>query len=472
MPNPLVKTPESPFTDQFRAGHPSPIDLTEVDLGKSPRIILDRIADLVGADEHAILLFDRAIRTIRGHKSVCLHLLFMFSEPYANLLRATGWARFDGKRKCWYLPEEFVTEELLAETFSGRFTHVVDLDADLLRTTGAAAPAPPLPYLELLPAPVSFCAVDVIAAYGRARPQDVPGGKGRMGIFDASRFSDLPEGPVATRYPLVLLRFPVEGGHPRYVTFSPLSGELERVSFYKESSRAIARFHDVMRSHRTPVLEPAEADRGVSLDHVSALIRAELAPFIQAAERVSDLIPDADLSVLHGAYLELLDGEGNREANRVHGKVRVRSAPHLTAMARALGQSGSREVVFHPRSFIGQEPELPLITLVHELAHHLINESWYEPEADSHDVLWATVCVALLSPFKEAGHISSDQLVGEVVPYLSGMGYPDGAEFSIALNGYGWFKDTIETHGGFSCEDLINVIRESLPPVPGEEGKV
>jgi hypothetical protein len=112
----------------------------------------------------------------------------------------------------------------LAETFSGRFTHIIDLDTGLQWTTGAATPVAPLPYLELLPAPVTFSAEDVIAAYGRARPQDVPGGKGRMGLFDAGRFSDLPEGPVATRYPLVLLRFPVEGGHPRYITFSPPLG--------------------------------------------------------------------------------------------------------------------------------------------------------------------------------------------------------------------------------------------------------
>lgn len=472
MPEAVTEEACTPFSDRFDEAFLAEIDLSDLNLGAKARVLLDRVADLLGAEEHAILLLRRSVRTIRGHRSTCLHLLFMFSEAYADLLRATGWARFDGKLKCWYLPEEFVTEELLAETFSGRFTHIVDLDEGLLRMTGAAAPAPPLPYLELLPAPVTFSAEDVIAAYGRARPQDVPGGKGRIGLFDAGRFSDLPEGQVATRYPLVLLRFPVEGGHPRYVTFSPLSGELERVSFYKESSRAIARFHDVIRSHRTPVLEPAESDRPDSPDQVSALIRAELAPFLQAAERVSELVPDADLSVIHGAYLELLDGEGNREANRVHGKVRIRSVPHLTAMARALGQAGSREVVIHPRSFIGQEPELPLITLVHELAHHLINETWYEPEADSHDVLWATLCVALLSPFKEAGHISSDQLVGEVVPYLSGMGYPDGAEFSIALNGYGWFKKTIETHGRFSCEGLISVIRESLPPVPEQEGEV
>lgn len=468
MSDPLPTAPVAPFADRFCAGRPGPIDLTDIDLRKGPRVILDRIADRLSADEHAILLFDRSVRTIRGHKSVCLHLLFMFSEPYANLLRATGWARFDGKLKCWYLPEEFVTEELLAETFSGRFTHIIDLDTSLQWTTGAATPVAPLSYLELLPAPVTFSAEDVIAAYGRARPQDVPGGKGRMGLFDAGRFSDLPEGPVATRYPLVLLRFPVEGGHPRYITFSPLSGELERVSFYKESSRAIARFHDVIRSHRAPVLEPNQAERRASLDQVSALIRAELSPFLRAAERVSDLVPDADLSVLHGAYLELLDGEGNREAHRVHGKVRVLSTPHLTAMARALGQTGPREVVVHPASFERVEPEMRLITLVHELAHHLVNETCGGPLEEPHGILWAVICAALLARFEAAGDISLDQIEDEFVPYLSAMGRKEGDEVVIALSGDELFMDTVRGSTPFTCQTLLRALDSSDVSVQDE----
>ena len=134
--------PRTPFSDRFDAAFLTDVDLSDLDLGAKARVLLDRLADLLEAEEHGLLLLRRSVRTIRGHRSACLHLLFMFSEPYANLLRATGWARFDGKLKCWYLPEEFVTEELLDETFSGRFTHIVDLDEGVMRVTGAAPPAP------------------------------------------------------------------------------------------------------------------------------------------------------------------------------------------------------------------------------------------------------------------------------------------------------------------------------------------
>lgn len=448
----------SPFSDRFGAASSAPIDLSEEDLVAKPRVLMDRIADRLGAEEHALLLVRRSVRTIRGHKSTCLHLIFMFCKSYADLLRATGWARFDGKLKCWCLPEEFVTEELLAETFSGRFTHIVDLDEGLLRMTGAAAPAPPLPYLELLPAPITFSQDDVISAFLRARPQDVPGGKGKMGLFDEGQFSHMPEGPVATRYPLVLLRFPVEGGHPRYVTFSPLSGEVERVSFYTESGRAIARQHDVNRSHKAAVLEPVREGRTASLERVSGLIREEIAPLLQAADRVSELLPDADLSVLHGSYLELLDGEGNREAQLVHGKVRVWSTPHLTAMARALGQTGAREVVVHPASFERVEPEMRLITLVHELAHHLVNETCGGPLEEPHGTLWAVICAALLAPFEAAGDVSLDQIEDEFVPYLSKMGRKDGDEVVVALSGDELFADTIRDGSPFTCENLLRTL--------------
>ncbi len=132
----------SPFSDCLGAASSAPIDLSEEDLGAKPRVLMDRIADRLGAERHALLLVRRSVRTIRGHKSTCLHLIFMLRKSYIDLLRATRWARFDWKMKCWYLPEEFVTEELLTETFSGRFTHIVDLDAALLRTTGAAGPGP------------------------------------------------------------------------------------------------------------------------------------------------------------------------------------------------------------------------------------------------------------------------------------------------------------------------------------------
>jgi hypothetical protein len=460
----------SPFSDRFDAAFLTEVDFADLDLGVKTRVLLDRVADRLGAEEHALLLLRRSVRTIRGHNSTCLHLIFMFCEAYADLLRATGWARFDGKLKCWYLPEEFVTEGLLAETFSGRFTHIVDLDEGLVWTTGAAPPAPPLPYLELLPAPITFSQDDVISAFLRARPQDVPGGKGRMGLFDEGQFSHMPEGPVATRYPLVLLRFPVEGGHPRYVTFSPLSGEVERVSFYNESGRAIARQHDVIRSHKAPVLEPVKEDRKASLERVSGLIREELAPFLQAADRVSEILPDADLSVLHGAYLELLDGEGNRDANRVHGKVRVLSTPHLTGMARALGHTGAREVVVHPASFEGVEPEMRLITLVHELAHHLVNETCGGPLEEPHGILWAVICAALLAPFEAGGDISLDQIEDEFVPYLSRMGRKDGDEIVVALSGDELFADTIRDGSLFTCENLIRTLLSTEPADVTREG--
>lgn len=467
MTEPLA--PRTPFSDRFDASFLAEVDLSDLDLGAKARVLLDRVADLLEAEEHGLLLLRRSVRTIRGHRSTCLHLLFMFSEPYADLLRATGWARFDGKLKCWYLPEEFVTEELLDETFSGRFTHIVDLDEGVMRVTGAAPPAPPLPYLELLPAPVTFSAEDVIAAYGRARPQDVHSEKGRMGVFDEGRFSHMPDGPVATRYPLVLLRVPVEGGHPRYVTFSPLSGETERVSFYNESGRAIARFHDVIRSHKAPVLTPPETGRAESLDRVADLIREELAPFLQAADRVAELVPDADLSVLHGAYLELLEGEGNREARRVHGKVRTRSTPHLKATARALGQEGAREVVVHPASFEGVEPEQRLITLVHELAHHLVNETCGGRPKDPHGILWGVICAALLARFEAAGDVSVDQVEDEFTPYLSEMGRQAGDEDLIALAGDDLFADTVRDGSPFTCENLLRTLISSKEDVASEE---
>lgn len=447
------------FSSRFSAGLPKSIDISAVDCQRKPRIILERIGNLLGVQEHALLLFHRSVRTIRGHKSCCLHLIFTFSEIYADVLRATGWARFDGKLKCWYLPEEFVTEDLLDTTFSGQFTHILDLDADLLLETGMAMPAPLLPYFELLPTPVTFSAADVTAAYTRARPQDEIGATGRMSIYQGERFVEFPEGVVASSYPLVLVRFPVDWGHPRYVTFSPLSGELERVSFYKESGRAIARMRDVIRHHKAPILIPAEEDREASLDRASVQIRRELSPFFDAADRLSEVFQDANISVLHGAYLELLDGDGNRDSHQIHGKVRSRSTRHLSAMAKVLSQSGSREIVVHPRSFEGQDPALPLITLIHELAHHLSVESSGGFGANPHDFEWSVICAAFLCPFEDSGDISTKQFISEFSPYLSDMGFEWGVEPEIIGIGAGVFRAASNIKERTNCADLISILQ-------------
>lgn len=449
------------FSSRFSAGAPKPIDISTVDLQKRPRIVLESIANLLGAQENGLLIFHRSVRTIRGHKSCCLHFLFAFSETYADVLRATGWARFDGKLKCWYLPEEFVTDDLLDATFSGQFTHILDLDADLLIETGMAMPAPLPPYFEILPTPVTFSAADVTTAYARARPQDELGATGKTAIFQGDRFVELPVGRLATNYPLVLVRFPVEGGHPRYVTFSPISGELERVSFYKESGRAIARMRDAIRHHKVPVLVPAEEDREASLDRVSVQIRRVLSPFFDAADLLLEVFPDASISILHGAYLELLDGEGNRDSHRVHAKVRSRSTRHLSAMARALDQSGSREIVVHPRSFDGQDPELPLITLIHELAHHLDIELTGGFGENSHDLKWSVICAALLRPFLASGDISARQLINEFSPYLSDMGLEWGGEMEIIGIGAALFRDAKNIKEQTSCADLIYILQST-----------
>jgi len=228
---------------------------------------LDGVADALGCDRLAVLMIEAGRAVRRGVKSRILHLRYQFNPTVNEVLRGTERAYFErGVTKCWDIVPDEPVMNLLQAAIPEHFSALIDLDtlAVLVHPAKPTAAQQTVPSFEVLPFHRVIEANAIVAALNAARATDQ---MERRTLYIHSGTSAgfvpfVPGRPYFTRLPLLLLRYAVSGGRPRYAALLTLAVQVEGVSFGNSTDgtlRAIARYVDTCRMHRIPAftLDPA-----------------------------------------------------------------------------------------------------------------------------------------------------------------------------------------------------------------------
>ena len=389
----------------------------------SPKARLRHAAGALGIDPDRICLAWRSLRTKKGVKTPVFNLVFAFNPAFNEVLKRTGEATWSRTEKLWHVPQDGFAPHVVTDMFGTFFAAVVDLDgAVAARTDVEKASGIERRHYALLPAPVTVHAEDLQAALAGSRPDDVFL-DGHFRVFDGKSLS-VPPFAFSTRHPFVLVRGQVRGAAPRYGAVSVLTGTLEAVGFHKEADILLARFHETVHANAEPVFCPVAQSRAASLTLVKNRICESLAPAFRSLERIERAIGPCGVSLVPLEHVEIMKGQGVRDP--VLAKVRPHPGGLPRDIADLLEQDGPREIILPLHGIDHQADREIDLTMLHEIAHHLMLEDPDLRGEDVHGVIFGVILSALVLLY---GRIPHSHLHGHLACYM----HEEDAEEIIGL---------------------------------------
>jgi hypothetical protein len=193
--------------------------------GNKQSVALKKIADLASCGFKEICVFSVQTITRNNSKINVMYLHYHFNEIFNAALKETEVARFDQNRKSWNLPLPLseTSINVLRHHLPLHFNLLIDLSVGRAFTLSKPLEIEKPEFKELHEEGVRFTNETVYEAILAGRENDKPI-IGQIFMFNGNVFEKLTHEDYSTRHELVLVRYAVEGGSPRYMllhTFAP-----------------------------------------------------------------------------------------------------------------------------------------------------------------------------------------------------------------------------------------------------------
>lgn len=228
---------------------------------KSAASGIRRIAELLSYDKSEICLLYDADITRAGKKIKVVYCSYAYNPDFNEVLKSTGFAKFDPRVKRWNISVDVDEEnlELIKAKLVGFFRVIVDLDGPSAYISTTKREEKKVEFEEpFYGSPVEVSKELLFDSLLSSRPQD----KilfNQIYFFDGQHFQKLNADAFKTRQLMGLFRYAVEDGRPRYahVTFLPKGRLITETFFYSDQSTLASSmefFNSLRLSTQVPLL--------------------------------------------------------------------------------------------------------------------------------------------------------------------------------------------------------------------------
>lgn len=184
----------------------------------TPAVALKKIAELASCSHKQVCIFSHRTINRNGKHIPVIYMNFYYNEDFNDVLKQTGQAKFDYNRKSWNLPLPLSenTAAILRSNLQKFFHVIIDMETTnaykLLNPKSIEKPT----FRELYPSQLKFNTSAIMDAIIEGRPSDNPV-YNQIYMFNGNSFEKLDPDDYVTRHQLLLIRYAVEGGSPRYM---------------------------------------------------------------------------------------------------------------------------------------------------------------------------------------------------------------------------------------------------------------